>query len=565
MQVFSIALLTLLCFQSFERQLTSAQAKQQEFDDVVIQIEREKAAWARQLENLRKELETEMTKRSQLEKASTAQNREIVQLKDRCVKLDRDLDKAQKDMSQKDWEITQLRSKQDKTIVEHVHVLQEAKAFTDRQLAEAQTELEKQKAYIKSLEKAKARLVGESEDLARETERERHELRVKEKALRANEEKASRALEAMELERTTREAAEIQAKRLQDELGHVKSQLADASKQMATIQRAKTALEAELENLADEMDNEAALSKIRQQYEARIAALETEAKDAANLRATAERIKQQIERQHAELRRLISSSGPRDDTFKARLLKELEQVDRELLEELSSRSSGRSDGTRSYANLPPSTPKKRQDANGVGRQAPDTPRTPDRQATKQLEQQVHALELQMLASNRVRQHLEASLRELTEDLDGSDGSKQSLQAHRAKLARENARLKELLDDEGKARQTASTAQLDSVKAMWDKFQQTISGERESYTKLEDSRRALVGDPVLTFDAELTSFPQLAQQRSAQLELEDNRRQVTELTQAKKQLQSQVADLRERLEVEALAKTREAGTFLILSL
>ncbi|KAG8951087.1 hypothetical protein FRC04_006746 [Tulasnella sp. 424] len=526
--------------ESFERQLNAAQAKQQEFEDVVLQIEREKAAWARQLESLRKELETEMTKRSELEKASTSQNREMVQLKDRCVKLDRDLDKAQKDMSQKDWEISQLRSKQDKTIVEHVHVLQEAKAFTDRQLAEAQTELAKQKTYIKSLEKAKARLVGESEDLTRETERERHELRVKEKAIRVNEEKAARALEAMELERTTREAAEVQARRLQDELGHVKSQLTDANKQMAAIQRAKTALEAELDNLAEEMDNEVALSKIRQQYETKIAALEAEAKDAADLRATAERIKQHIERQHVELRRLISSSGPKDDAFRARLLKELEQVDQELLDELSSRTGGRSGGTRSFANLPPSTPKKRQDANGAGRQAPDTPRTPDRQATKQLEQQVHSLELQMLASNRVRQHLEASLRELTADIDGSDGSKQSLQSHRAKLARENTRLKELLDDEAKARQTASTAQLDSVKAMWDKFQQTISGERESYTKLEDSRRAL-----------------LAQQRSAQLELEDNRRQVVELNQSKKQLQSQVADLRERLEVEALAKTREA--------
>ncbi|KAG8883338.1 hypothetical protein FRB97_006763 [Tulasnella sp. 331] len=524
--------------ETLERQLTSAQTKYEDFEDAVLQIEREKASWARQMEHVRKELETELSKRTQLEKSSTAQNKELAQLKDRCVKLDRDLVKAQNDLHHRDWELNQMRSKQDKTIVEHVHVLQEAKAFTDRQLVEAQAELEKQKTYIKSLEKAKSRLIGESEDLVRETERERQELRAKEKAARANEEQALRAQAAIDMERRSREAAELQVKRVQQELANTKGQLMDTVQQMTSIQRAKANLDTELASLAADGDSQNAMAKVRKQYESRISQLEGQLHDSDAVRSTAERIRQSIERQHAELRRLISSGGPKDDAFRSKLIRELELVDRELQREGSLHSHHHD--SRSMANLPPSTPSK---ANG--RTHHEAPRTPDRQAiqkaTQELRHQVQALELQMVASGRVRQHLESSLRELTEDLDNSDGSKQSLQAHRAKLARENARLMELLDDEGEARQTASSAQMDGVKAMWDKFQHTINSERESYSKLEESRRAL-----------------LAQQRAAQTELEDHRRQVTELTQAKKKLQSEVTDLRERVEVEMLAKNSETG-------
>ena len=42
------------------------------------------------------------------------------------------------DLKSREWEVKQLESKQDKTIVEHVHFLEEAKRVTDRQLADAQ-------------------------------------------------------------------------------------------------------------------------------------------------------------------------------------------------------------------------------------------------------------------------------------------------------------------------------------------------------------------------------------------------------------------------------------------
>jgi cell division protein FtsB len=53
-------------------------------------------------------------------------------------------------------------------------------------------------------------------------------------------------------------------------------------------------------------------------------------------------------------------------------------------------------------------------------------------------------------------------------------------------------------------------------------------------------------------------PKVVQQRSAQMELEDNRRQVQELSQTKKQLQAEVNDLKDRLDSELISKKEEAG-------
>jgi hypothetical protein len=52
--------------------------------------------------------------------------------------------------------------------------------------------------------------------------------------------------------------------------------------------------------------------------------------------------------------------------------------------------------------------------------------------------------------------------------------------------------------------------------------------------------------------------QVVQQRAAQLELEDQRRQVQELSKAKKQFENEVSELRDRLELEVIAKNEEAS-------
>lgn len=60
-----------------------------------------------------------------------------------------------------------LESLQNKTTVEHVHVLEEAKKYTDRQLSDVQAELQELSTYTRSLERTRARMQQEHEVLAR--------------------------------------------------------------------------------------------------------------------------------------------------------------------------------------------------------------------------------------------------------------------------------------------------------------------------------------------------------------------------------------------------------------
>lgn len=446
------------------------------------------------MDALRKELETETNKRAKLEKSSSSNNREVTKLKDTIAKFERDLKKAHEDIRNKEWEISQLKSKQDKTIVEHVHVLEAAKKVTDGQLADAQVELQRLTTYVRSLEKAKTRLSAEAEDYARETERERQDLRAKEKALKAANDKISKAEADIEGERHAKEAIETQNRRLQSEIQMLQSQLSDSSRQLSAVSRSKDALEAELANLADDGETKNAMANLRRQYEERIHQLQTQLEDSDTARSIGERIKQRVDRQLMEIRRLVATSGPKDDAFRTRLLNALTAVDQEMEQEIAARARAGSRGSkgedgRSYGNVTPS--KRSLKANGNGPRLSEPPRTLDRQQDEQMRNHIQVLELQMIASDRVRQHLEASLRELSQDLDKSDGSKQSLQAYRARLAKENARLNELLADEAQARQATENAQLGGVKSMWAKFNGLMSEERESYNKLEESRRALV--------------------------------------------------------------------------
>ncbi|KAI0319703.1 nonmuscle myosin heavy chain b [Amylostereum chailletii] len=526
--------------ESLERQLSAATTKYQDFEDTALQLEREKATQDRHLEALRQQLEAETTKREKLEKLASSQKAEIIQLRDRVTKFDRDLNKTLTDLKNREWDVKQLESRQDKTIVEHVHVLEEAKRVTDRQLADAQKELEAQLVYIKSLEKAKANLTGQAEDLARATEQEHMQFRAKEKAAKSLEEREKRALREAENQRKGREAAEAHIRKLQSEVQTSHDQIADVTQQCRAMQRAKDNLETELARLADETEGPSSMAKVQRQYEARISQLESQLEEAEMAKVTAARIRDHVDRQNAEIRRLIMSGGPQDDPFRKSLLRELQLLEDELDKPSSSR--GGSSDIRTLANVTPTKKRSSLGPNGSLRPRADShvssPRKVDNQVSA-LKQQVQVLELKMVASDRVRQHLEASLRELTAELDHSDGSKESLQQYKARLAKENSRLSELLEDEAEARRHAEAAELSGVQEMWNKFQNTIAAERENYSRLEESRKALV-----------------IQQRNAQAEAEEGRRQVQELAKAKKKLQSEVAELKGRVEGEVAAKKEE---------
>lgn len=426
----------------------------------------------------------------QLEKSSSNQKAEIAKLKDRNIKLERELNKALDDLKAREWDVKQLLSKQDKTIVEHVHVLEEAKRVTDRLLQEAQLELRRNETFIRSLQSAKTKMASEAEDMAIKNER---ELRMKEREVKVQQEKVTQALVDVEKERQGKEAAELQIRRLQYELQQVQHHAEDVEGQLLVVQESKYTLENELDRLADEAETTDSLAKMQRQYEARIAHLENRLDEKEQSETTALNIQERIERQHAELRQLIMSSGPTNTDFCSRLLQELQRGDDVLNKERTSRLyRPRSSNANSLQPINANTtPRKSATSKTHSRPSinPESTRNSERQVAA-LKQQVQILEIQIVASERVRRHLETSIREMLAELN-SDDSKQSLQQYRARLSRENAKLTELLQEEAEARRTAEAAEVDGVQAMWTKFQKTLEDERDNYARLEESRKAIV--------------------------------------------------------------------------
>jgi myosin protein heavy chain len=237
-----------------ERQLSVAQGKYHDIEDVMLQMERDKGTQERQLEATRKQLEGETSKRAQLEKTVAIHKAELTQLKDRNVQLTAELNQALTDLAAREAEAKQFQTTriEHTTVVEHVHVLEEAKRVTDRQLAEATDALEREKAHTQSLKKANRRLAGEAEDSAREIERERLELRTKEKTVKAQEEKMSKALTDAERVRKDKDMSELQTRRLQIELQSSQRQIEDLTQQLHQAKRDQDKLDADLNRLVDD-------------------------------------------------------------------------------------------------------------------------------------------------------------------------------------------------------------------------------------------------------------------------------------------------------------------------
>lgn len=456
----------------------------------MLQADRDKAAHERQLETAKKSLEEETARRSKVEHAYSSQKKEMVKLKDHNVKIDRELNKALTDIKNREWEIKQLESRQDKTIVEHIHVLEEAKRLTDRQLAEAKAEMEQQTAYIRSLEKAKSGLTREAEDLARESERERVALRAKEKSWATQEERTAKAIEDAGVQRKAKEEAELQARRLEIKLRDAVRHGEEVEQELIMVQRSKDNLENELDRLAVETVEPNSMAKVQREYETRISQLEEQLQEREWAKTLASRLKDRVDRQHAEIRQLVMKSGPSDPSFQARLLEELQSMQEEFIRDLPPQlqTSG-VNGKNPNVNL---TPSKR----SLGGRKSIDPSEVNKTAEKQvatLKKHVEVLELKIVASERVRKHLEAAVREMSAELDNTDGSKEALRQYKARLAKENQRLSQLLAEEADARRAAEAAQVGGVQAMWTKFQTTIDEERLNFSRLEESRKALVSD------------------------------------------------------------------------
>jgi myosin protein heavy chain len=130
----------------------------------VLDIESEKAEWAGRMESISRQLTQESAKRQHFEQQLHAQQVELSELRNLASEVERELAKAEGDIKTRDAEIELLRSRENKTIVEHVYVLENAKKIAERETASQISENSRLNKILKGLEATKFRLQSELDD-----------------------------------------------------------------------------------------------------------------------------------------------------------------------------------------------------------------------------------------------------------------------------------------------------------------------------------------------------------------------------------------------------------------
>ncbi|KAL1406362.1 class II myosin [Vanrija albida] len=136
-----------------------------ELEDALLPLEHERDAFRKQLEATKSQLSTETARRQKVEQQLCGLQEELAQNRNELEELERDLTSAAGDIKARDDEVALLRSRENRTIVEHVHVLESAKKVTDRQLANQVEENMRLNQTLKSMETKHNRLQGDYDDL----------------------------------------------------------------------------------------------------------------------------------------------------------------------------------------------------------------------------------------------------------------------------------------------------------------------------------------------------------------------------------------------------------------
>jgi myosin protein heavy chain len=106
----------------------------------------------------------ESAKRQHYERQLHDHQVELSQLRNLAVEVERELAKAEGDIKTRDAEIALMKSRENKTIVEHVYVLENAKKIAERETANQILENTRLNKILKGMEATKFRLQSELDD-----------------------------------------------------------------------------------------------------------------------------------------------------------------------------------------------------------------------------------------------------------------------------------------------------------------------------------------------------------------------------------------------------------------
>lgn len=231
-----------------ELQSASAQLRQQQ--DVALRAQRDRDSMEQQLTKAKSLLEEETLQRTTLEHVKIQSEKEMTAMQQRLARQERLCVDLQAELESLTKSLTQSRALENKTTIEHVHTLEKAMKFQDRQLAEAQSKLEDSQQLVRHLEKTKARLTGELQDVAFNSQQNTSASRREEHRTSHLEEAVARAQQSLDRERRAREVADASAEKMKGEMRSVQSQLQDALQRASHLEKTKANLQNELAGLA---------------------------------------------------------------------------------------------------------------------------------------------------------------------------------------------------------------------------------------------------------------------------------------------------------------------------
>lgn len=195
----------------------------------MLEIENEKADWASRMETVSHQLTNESAKRQHFEQLVYDNQVELAELRNASAEAERELAKAAGEIKTRDDEIALLRSRENKTVIEHVYVLENAKKIAERETANQIAENTRLNKILKSLEATKYRLQSELDDAKKQVTEMKSTRSKQARAARASlstEDKDTAHL--LEDETKARQVAEARAAGLDRDLQELRKKMSTA-------------------------------------------------------------------------------------------------------------------------------------------------------------------------------------------------------------------------------------------------------------------------------------------------------------------------------------------------
>lgn len=178
------------------------------------------------MDSTSRQLVDESAKRQHFEQQLLQSQLELAEFRNAVSEAEREILRFTGDIKERDKEIALLRSRENKTIVEHVHVLESAKKYAEKQLHEQVGENRRLNGLLKNLEAQRNRLQGDMEDLQRQVEVARVSKSKEARKARVSMSPEEKELTATyEEERRGRKAAEAKVASLEVDVADYRRQL----------------------------------------------------------------------------------------------------------------------------------------------------------------------------------------------------------------------------------------------------------------------------------------------------------------------------------------------------